>query len=362
MLGAFAVGGTSAALADTASCSATYHAALDELRKSKGEDLTNAVAALRAADPMLPGQWIFSRALFFKAGRAARPVEQERACVERIKVAGRYRCSKFAETAAASEPILPTELTITPVPSSDEQRILKAVADLVDGRGAVPDVGNNGRHAWLSQRASSDLRLYVSQPAHPALCSGGREISEFYVTALKPLQKRADDVAELVKRTRNLAATRIIAAATPATASGSATSAIPTSAQPNDAAPAVVQASTAVVATAADLANLPLASMTAEAVRAVLSPADVSTILQEKSGLAALQRAKPGLILAQVDATRADDAKRELVLAAGRAVRMIEAAAYTEIYAERYRKFNASVLSLPREIQQLHAKICTCAN
>ena len=337
------------AYAETASCSAAYHTALDELRKAKGDDLTNAVAILRAADPVLPGQWIFSRSLFAKAGRNARLIEQERICAERIKVAGRFRCTKYAE---AATPDVPVELTITPAPTSDELRILKAVGDLVEGRGAIPDVGANGRHTWLSQRASSDLRLYISQPAHPALCSGAREISEFYLTALKPLQKRADDVIDLVKRTRNLAATRVVAASEPAPRTEAAllTSAVS------------VPAPAPERLVAADVAALPLVAMTAAAVRAVLPAADVETILQERAALSALQRAKPALIMAQVEAEKADDAKREQVLAAGRAVRMIEAAAYTELYADRYRQFARSVLSLPREIQQAHAQACTCAN
>ena len=103
--------------------------------------------------------------------------------------------------------------------------------------------------------------------------------------------------------------------------------------------------------------------MTVLAISSILPREDVETVEKESSALAALRRAKPALILAQVQAQKGDnEARREQVLAAGRAVRMIEAAAYTEIYADRYRKFAATVLSLPSEVQAAHAKACTCTN
>ncbi len=332
-----------------ASCSAAYHAALNDIRVARGEDLTGAVAALRAADPALPGQWIYARALFGKSVRPSRPIEAERVCAEKIKIAGRLRCTKFVEPGVPAEPELPTELDISPPPSSDELRVLKAVADLVTGRGAVPDVGNNGRYSWLSQRATSDLRLYISQPPHAALCSGAREIVEFYGNALKPLQKRQDDVGELVKRARSLAAARVVAVLT----------------MPSDTAavPAAAPEAIALPPDLGDIAKLSLVAMTGEAVRAVLPVADVAAILDEKTGISALRRAKTMLIVAQVEAGKTENAPRaEKVLAVGRAVRIIEAAAYTEIYADRYRKFGASVLTLPRELQSAHARTCTCGN
>ena len=355
-----------------ATCSAAYFTALGELRASRGEDLTNAIANMRAADPALPGRWIYSRGLLGKTFRDTHPIEIERPCVEKVKVAGRLRCARYAGADASTEPPLPTELEITPAPTSDELRLLKAVADLVDGRGAIPDVGNNGRQTWLASRAASDLRLYVSQPEHPALCSGAKEVTEFYAASMKPLQKRVDDVAELAKRARLLAATRIaaVASAAMAPAAASSVAAPPAVVPPADAGkvPMPVAATPPAAPTpppvpAAELARLPLTAMIAEAIRLVV-PADmVEAVLKESTGLAALQRAKPALILAQVEAQKSDDkAARERVLAAGRAVRMIEVVAYTEIYAERYRKFTATVLTLPREIQAAHTRTCTCGN
>jgi hypothetical protein len=328
-----------AASQSSASCSAAYYAALGELRDAKGEDVANAMTALRVADPVLPGRWIYSRALFPKAGKAApKPVEVERACIDKVKVAGRVRCAKYADPQAALVAEVPAELTISPAPTSDELRLLKAVADLVDGRGAIPDVGNNGRHMWVTQRAANDLKLYITQPAHPALCSGGREITDFYGNALKPLQKRIEDVGDLVKRTRLLAAVRVTAAL-PAPVDG------------------------AKLPQAATIAGLPLVEMTVDAVRGVISAEAAQAVLAEQSTLAALMRAKPALIVAQVAADKAEDqVLRERILAAGRAVRMIEAAAYTEIYAARYAKFSSTVMVLPREIQIAHSKACTCGN
>lgn len=340
------------------SCSTAYYTALGEIRASKGEDLANAVAAMRAADPLLPGQWLYSGALFGKPLRKSRPILAERPCLEQAKIAGRMRCVRYGAPAEPAEQPLPTELEISPAPSADEMKILKGVADLVEGRGAVPDVGPNGRQTWLATRAASDLRLYITQPPHVALCSGGKEVTEFYTGSLKPLQKRVDDVTALSRRARLLAAERVIAAiaaarvpATPAIAETQAT-ATPATAQSSQATPPP---------SAADIAKLPFGTMVAEASRGVLTADDIATISEETSALAALRRAKPMLIQAQVDAGKADDkARRDRVLAVGRAVRMIEAAAYTDVYVERYTKFAVSVITLPAAIRAAHEKACTC--
>jgi hypothetical protein len=190
-------------------CSAAYHAALGELYGKRGDDLGRAVAALRAPDAVLPGRWLYSQALF-PGTKKNRPVVVERPCAERAKVAGRMRCLRYEDGPA---PEVPAELTITPNPNAEELRVLKALNDLVEARGGVPEVGGNGRYSWLAQRAASDLKLYISQPMHPALCSGGTDFAEFYANTLKPLQKRIDDVGEISKKARALAVARVTEAA-----------------------------------------------------------------------------------------------------------------------------------------------------
>ena len=329
---------TAHAQSDGATCANAYYAALQDVRASRGDELSGAFSALRSADPVLSGRWIYSRALFEKPSRYSRPLEAERECAEKIKVAGRQRCVRFVEPAIPAEPPLPAELEIAQQPSNDELRVLKAVADLVQGRGAIPDVGNNGRYTWVAQRATTDLKTYINQPAHNALCSGAREVTEFYAKALKPLQKRIDDVGELVRKARALAGARIFAI-------GAVNPAVDGMPEP----------------IAADTPEQPLITLVADAVRLVVPGETVATILKETSPLAALQRAKPSLILAQVQAKKSEDqATRDRVTAVALAVRMLEAAAYTEIYAARYRKFSASVISLPTDIQAVHARTCTC--
>ncbi len=336
------------------SCSTAYHAALGEIRAAKGDDLAGAVAAMRATDPMLPGFWLYPAAAYSKQPRRTRPILAERPCLEQAKVSGRMRCVRYGAPTEPAEPPLPTDLTITPAPTAEEMKIIKGISDLVEGRGAIPDVGPNGRQTWLATRATSDLKTYITQPPHVALCSGGKEVTEFYANSLRPLQKRADDVAGLSRRAHLLAAERVATAVATATAPVALSSA-----EPQAVATASPKASP--TASVTDIVKLPLVAMVAEAVRGVLTTDDVDTIRAETSALAALRRAKPMLIQAQADAAKADDkAQRERVLAAGRAMRMIEAAAYTDVYAERYAKFAASVIELPGQIRAAHDKACTC--
>lgn len=357
-----------------ARCSEAYATVLSELNTAKGGQIAGAVAAMTAADPVLPGRWIYSQTLLGKPKRLALlPLDDTRTCLEPVKIAGRVRCRRFGDPAAPAQPDLPAELEITPPPNAAEMRVLKAIADLVESQGAVPDVGPNGRHRWLAERASSDLRLYVSQPAHPGLCAGAKEVVEFYATSLQPLQKRAADVAELVRTARKLSVERM--AAIPAVASPAA----PAAGAPGIAPPAPAAAPAAAGPTtpgevtqpvpppppaAPNIdANEPLVALVADAVRSVLSPEDLAAVLNERTGLAALQRAKIPLIKAQVSAHATNDTPTtDRILAVGRAVRVLEAVAYAEVYRDRYAKFSDSVLSLPAAIQSGYAKSCTCGD
>jgi hypothetical protein len=216
-------------------------------------------------------------------------------------------------------------------------RVLKALNDLVEARGGVPEVGSNGRHAWLAQRVTTDLKAYISQPLHPALCSGGAAFAEFYVGTLKPLNKRISDVTELAAKARQLAVARVREAQATAPVEGGA------------------------AATTPRVADAPLGVLVGDAVRAALPAAALDGIVGESTAMAALRRSKTALVAAQAEADAGNDqAARERVLAAGRAVRMLEAAAYGEVYVERYAKFTASVLDLPVEIQKAGAAACTC--
>jgi hypothetical protein len=322
-----------------ASCSAAFHSAMGEVLVKHGESLGGAVAAMRAPDATLPGSWLYAQSLF-PAKKNKLPVV-ERPCAERVKVAGRTRCLRYED---GSAPEVPAELSITQLPSTEELRIIKLLNDLVEGRGGVPEVGNNGRYYWMSQRAASDLKTYMSQPSHPALCSGGKDFAEFYAQTLGPLQKRIGDVGELAKKARALAVARVKEAVVlkvggEVLASGG-----------------VFTKQLAAPEIAADAS---LVTLVAEAAGVVVADSAKTEIAAETTPLAALRRAKPALIAAQ-SAAQEDTILRELVLAAGRAVRMLEAAAYGDIYVERYKKFSVDVLQTPQTIKAAHIKTCTC--
>jgi hypothetical protein len=208
----------------------------------------------------------------------------------------------------------------------------------------VPEVGHNGRYYWMSQRAASDLKTYMSQPSHPALCSGGKDFAEFYAQTLGPLQKRIGDVSEMAKKARALAIARVKEAV-----------GLKVGAEVLDSG-GVITKQFAAPEIAADAS---LVTLVAEAAGVVVAAPVKAEIAAEMTPLAALRRAKPALAAVQVSSQ--DDAiGRELVLAAGRAVRMLEAAAYSDIYVERYKAFSASVLSMPQAIKAAHTQACTC--
>ena len=97
-------------------CAVAYHAGLDELRTQRGDNLSQAVTVLKAADAALPGRWLYAQSLFPNA-KKPRVVEPERVCAEQIRISGRMRCTRYEPVAVAA---LPGELTISPAPTSND--------------------------------------------------------------------------------------------------------------------------------------------------------------------------------------------------------------------------------------------------
>lgn len=341
--------------ADT--CSANYHGRLSGLVEQSGERLQSVVSDLRSGDPALPGRWLFNfDPRLEKRGRVRTVAVARQVCTQYEGRGRRARC-----VATETRTVGTNEVAFAVARDKADVAAVRALQDFVARRGAVPEVGENGRLGWHVQRLSQDLRVYISQPPHPALCSGGREVSEFYGAQLAPLEKRQQDVRALVGTVRQTARERVgalTARAAQAPESVASASQISTSVlvSPASAATRDDAARAAADETARDFLRSTLA--------AVLTAEQNEDIAGEETVFAALRRAKSFLLDRQDEKVFGEN--RDAVPAAvggealGKALLAIEVLAYAELLDARYDLMRQSILAMPGDIRKAHEATCGC--
>lgn len=351
-------------------CAAAYHQALEPTRRERAPGLGDLVRKLRTAEADLPGRWLFANQLFQK--KPARPTRPERICIETREIRGVDRCVRYD---IKPPPPPPPEIATKAQPGAEDVRLLKAVADLVEGRGAIPDVSANGRQTFLVQRLSQDLRNYVTQPATPVLCAGAPELLEFYGSQSLPLKKRLEDIQAVAKklketaaaRTRDIAVTeaRLYDAAIAAAKAIEESRARASAAQPTPegaATPAVVSATLppkpAAPAALADYAVTSFPAQVAEALRPLLPAALVAEIAAVPAPMAMLAKAQKALLDPEIKPPTAPAIDvRDAAIAA---LRLHEARAYADRYASRYAEIDSALSAALRDIKAAHGGACTC--
>jgi hypothetical protein len=351
-------------------CSAVYHEALDSVRTGRSPVLLNLHKALRTPNPDLPGRWLFAAQVFGKPKPAPKP---ERVCAEMKDLkGGKQKCVRF-EMKQPEAP--PPEIVIKGQPSADDLRLLRLTHDFVMAKGALPDVGNNGKYNFLVQRIAQDVRLYVGQSPHPALCAGSGELTSFYSDQLGPVKRRMDDITLAAKqlkeaaarRTREVALTemRLYDKAIASALTAAETAAKLAASQPVETPaaaptpPPPLPSKPADAAAVADYLITSTLSLIGEAVRPLLKAEAATEVAAEGPPLKALGKAQAAVL----DPTRArDGVPAEVRDAALTALRMIEAHTYGELHVERYLQLDVVLFGALKEVRAAQAKSCTCAD
>lgn len=358
-------------IASAQTCAADYRRALDVVRDKRAEPLAAVVRNMRAADQQLSGKWLFSAVLF----DPSRKPKTERSCAETTELrGGRTKCVRYETrtTPPADEP------AISSSNSADELKDLKALAQFVEGRGAVPELGTNGRYGFLFQRVAQDLRIYLAQDPHPALCAGGADLTDFYDSQLGPLKRRVVETADLAKRTRAASIARVkaihkaeAAAYEKAVAAAKAeAAAAQTAASANAGGPPAAAAPPAPAATVLPVAPTPaptdydgksLVGLIEAALRPLATTEQLTTIAPATSPMQALAAART-IALASQQPTAAKSVDPTVRDAAGHALRMLEAATYADLIRARYVDVEAALFTPNTDIRTAHKATCTCAN
>ena len=330
------------------SCATDYHRALGTISAAESRPLRSIGTLLRSPAPEFSGRWLFVPAS--RSNRDSAANRATRVCAETAGSGRRTRCVRWETQAPAAA------LLASAPPTREEQAILKFAGDTVTQRGAIPEVGNNGRYYFVLNRVLAEFESYLGQPANPALCAGVPHYLDFLLEQMQPIRQRMDDVAAADARARELADARVAALARLARARAAqvaATAAIATSTTEPVAAPARV--AVPVEPEPARPRPIDYTALSAEILRLAFGSDAKSGAAEEGAPIVRLQRARAAMATAAADSERAT--LREAALAA---FRLVEAGVYVEHMRRRFGQMDRAVFATAAEVRAAHARICTC--
>ncbi len=331
---------------ETAACSYAYYSALAPVRDGSIKELGNLDRIARANEPGLPGKWLF----WSKTGKnASKPPQPERVCAQSVPRSGRERCVEWE-----TKPVDPVKLALFAAqPTADELTVLRALDAFVADRGAALEFGSNGRQYATLQRVAIELGSYSTQPKNPALCNGVPEMLDFKAGKLDGLKKRIDDVSKVAVKARALARQRVTAAREIRLTEQTAVAQANAVGEAANAAPSVprLPGSTPVGLAA----TVSIAGLITGLLEGTVPVDKANEVRAEPNALKMLQRARdlmtPEASPALSPASRA---------ASAAALRMIEAASYSELQVAHIQRFDRLFLGTIGQIREAHRVNCTC--
>lgn len=334
-----------------ASCSFAFHDVLSRVRDGRNRQLTRFDGLARVTEPGLPGRWLY----WNKSAKTGKAATTEQVCAESTERSGRKRCLRW-ETRKLDPVVVGSQ------PTGEELAVLRSLDAFVTDRGAPLEFGSNGRQHATLQRFAVEIGAYVMQPRHPALCNGVPEMMDFHGNNIAGVKKRADDVAATAAKAAGLARSRVIASRDQRVAEAKAAAAAPPVPVPGQDATPIAPATTPAPAAAPripEFAEVPTGLAAARLLPLVLEgllPAErISALTAEGGTIRQLQSARD---LVSSEALPALNPATRAAL--GAALRMIEAAAYSEMQVGRLKQFSDLFLGTIEEIREGHRTHCTC--
>lgn len=174
-------------------CPQRFHAAVQWIRAKRVANINDIIKPISARDKSLPGRWLFP------LGK----VKMRRQCLRyKVYYSGRRKCLKWSK---------PQKVTGAAFLSEGEQRFVRAAATYVSSRGQDPKLKPRSPSYWVINRVARDLKIYTSQPAHPAICTGVPRMLDYFEGNLGKVRKQANEFAMLEQLTDGLIAERLAA-------------------------------------------------------------------------------------------------------------------------------------------------------
>lgn len=149
-----------------ANCANEYQTSLRKIGDNGGNDLLELWRSAAQQDKAAPRRWIFEPNM---------PKRQR---------GGRAKDSKNAERVNARAIY------------SEAGRLLRSGRD--------PAFARRGNLDWVITKTSADLKKYLSQDDHPAICTGADRFTRYYEDRLSPLKRRGDQLRKIAEDAKQL--------------------------------------------------------------------------------------------------------------------------------------------------------------
>ena len=183
-------------------CAQAFHAELAKLMETKGSRMGDALKAARTRDRRRLGSWMF-RPDMSKA---------KRTCIKRKRYwdrrRGRYRtrCVEYESP--------PEDVAETGTPKKEVRAVNRLANTFVRARAIDPEMSTRKNYGWVSQKVATDLRGYLKQDPHPAICTGAIQFVDYFDGRLGDFYERGDKFTKSAKTAHTIAIERLADART----------------------------------------------------------------------------------------------------------------------------------------------------
>ena len=183
-----------------ADCASDFYAHMVAIREMNSDRMGKALKAAWRRNRERPGRWLFSPPVTRSAKRKCR---RWRRYWDPRRGRYRHRCTSYRRVAATSAPGVKI--------SKEERALYRFAARFVRSRARDPKLASDQHFGWISQKVATDLRGYLKQDKHPAICTGTISFVSYYDERMEDLGKRADVFAGHLATARKLALEKIAA-------------------------------------------------------------------------------------------------------------------------------------------------------
>lgn len=183
-------------------CAGDFYKELRKIHESGAARITKILDEIRTPDKASPDFWYFRPSASLGIASAREDGKGKRRCTRWGKVKykyGRRGRRKCLESAEAGE-----DGGAAPASRREREVLLEASA-LVSARGADKSLGAKTPAGWVMQKSAGDLKIYLEQKQHPAMCTGAVQFATYYLNKLSGLKKRIDTLSALAAEARALA-------------------------------------------------------------------------------------------------------------------------------------------------------------
>ncbi len=332
-----------------ADCATAYHRALGTLYASREATYAGVLKQASQPDETLPGEWLFAprkrskRELNAAANIQLPPRAECRWSVSTVDFSTRQskrQCKRW-EIVEIGAPMTGQAMPV--IDEAEAADVLGRASRFVSSRAAASDFGKNGKLEWISRRILTDLRTYMQQSPHPAMCTGVQVMTEYFVDNAVSLRKEIDASSQAFETARRLAALRLKALA------------IVLGRAPEEPAE-TASLSLITPAHAGPVDGAAVAELMSETGRLLLT--DTQRLRLEATSDSTGKLALLHSLLAETLGTPLPEAARPYV---ADALSALEAAVYLERADTRYAGIGAAIFGSIADIEKARAANCGCA-